>query len=63
MNMIYVDSSELKRYLLKCIDDVIARLERAVYDLVIKRNDEIHGELAKMVAVATTPAYNCDKLV
>ncbi len=39
MNMIYVDSSELKRYLLKCIDDIIARLERAVYDLVIKRND------------------------
>ena len=43
MNMIYVDSSELKRFLLKCIDEIIARLERSVFDLVMKRNDEIHS--------------------
>jgi hypothetical protein len=43
MNMIYVDSSELKRYLLKSIDEVIMRLEKSVFDLVTKRNDEIQA--------------------
>jgi hypothetical protein len=63
MNMIYVDSSELKRYLLKCIDDVIRRLERSVYDLVMKRNDEVHTELNRMIAVATSYAHDCETLV
>jgi len=29
----------------------------------MKRNDEIQGELSKMVAVATSAAYSCEKLV
>ncbi len=63
MNMIYVDSSELRRYLLKCIDDIISRLEKSVYELVMRKNDEIHSELTKMMAMATSAAYTCDKLV
>ena len=63
MNMIYVDSSELRRYLLKCIDDIIIRLEKSVYELVMRKNDEIHSELTKMMAMATSAAYTCDKLV
>ena len=61
--MIYVDSSELRRYLLKCIDDIISRLEKSVYELVMRKNDEIHSELTKMMAMATSAAYTCDKLV
>lgn len=61
--MIYVDSSELKRYLLKCIDDVIKKIEKSVYDLIIKRNDEVHSELNRMISVATSPAHTCEKLV
>ena len=29
----------------------------------MKRNDEIHTELSKMITVATTAAYTCHKLM
>lgn len=29
----------------------------------MRKNDEIHSELTKMIAMATTAAYTCDKLV
>jgi hypothetical protein len=63
MNMIYVDSSELKRYLLKCIDEIILRLERSVYELIMRRNDDIHLELTKMITIATSHANSCARLV
>jgi hypothetical protein len=43
MNMINVDSSELKTFLLKNVQQVIEKLEKSVYDLVMKKNDDIQA--------------------
>lgn len=39
MNMVNVDSRELKHYMLKCTDDVIRKLEKSVYDLVMAKKN------------------------
>lgn len=39
MNMVNVDSGELKTYLLKCTEDAIRKLEKSVYDLVMAKKN------------------------
>ena len=39
MNMINVDSSEMKNYMLKNILQIIRKMEKSVFDLVMKRSN------------------------
>lgn len=56
MNMVNIDSSELKSYLLKCVRDIIKKMEKSVYELVMNKNNEIKVELDKMISTATSRA-------
>lgn len=63
MNMANVDSSQLKTYLLKCTEDVIRKLEKSVYDLVMNKKNEIQNELEHMISTATSKIEDCKTLV
>lgn len=39
MNMVNIDSSELKRYLLKASEQIIQKMEKSVYELVMSKNN------------------------
>ena len=63
MNMINVDSSELKRYLLKAAEQIIQKMEKSVYELVMNRNNDIQNELENIMTTATSKATDCARLV
>lgn len=63
MNMILVDSSELKRHMLRIIDEIQEKIEKSVYLLVMKRNSQIQSSLDNMILMASSPAMTCEKLV
>lgn len=49
LNMVYVDSTELKRRCLKLIQQVIERLEKSIYEIVMNRNTMILKDLTKIM--------------
>lgn len=63
LNMVYIDSTELKRRCLKLIQQLIERLEKSVYELVMQRNTHILRELTRIVEVASEKAYTSEKVV
>lgn len=63
LNMVYVDSTEFKRRSLKLIQQVVERLEKSIYEIVMNRNAHILKEMTKIVEVASEKAYTSEKVV
>lgn len=57
LNMVYVDSTELKRRCLKLVQQIIERLEKSIYELIMQRNLHILKEMTRIVEVASEKAY------
>ena len=49
--------------MLKNIQQVIKKMEKSVYDLVMRKNNDIQTELDAMIAKAKSKAKDCQKLV
>jgi|JI9StandDraft_1071089.scaffolds.fasta_scaffold371560_2 hypothetical protein len=63
LNMVYIDSTELKRRCLKLVQQIIERLEKSIYELVMQRNIFILKELTRIIDVASEKAYTSEKVV
>ena len=63
MNMVNIDSSELKFYLLKSAEQITQKLEKSVFELIFTKNADIQNELDKIISIATSKITSSESLV
>ena len=63
MNMVNIDSSELRFYLLKSAEQITQELEKSVFELIFTKNADIQNELDKIISIATSKITSSESLV